>query len=172
MGRPSAVAELAAADLRRQALHEGAHAAAAYLLGRPLRTVRICAAGGHTEAGIVPSDRALTLEDVRDGIAILLAADAATCGPPSVPEDDNDEAQALGLACQVAEDHREIAAVVALGRARAKVLAMRGDFGEMTGAVAALLLDRRELPGEAVVAECERIAARRGRTVVVLAARC
>jgi hypothetical protein len=136
-------------DRERLALHEAAHIAAAYLLGRPTGGVRIGPNGGEADVGALRDASRSPLEDVVDELAILSVGRVVTRSPADPPprEGDDDDRQRL-VASRVCHSPEEIAALIEFGRARARTLASNTSFIELVERLWPLLDERGELSAQ------------------------
>jgi hypothetical protein len=159
-GAPTREQRPANADRRWIAEHESAHATAAFLLGRRIASVSILPnddSGGR--AVIETLKKPQTVDEGVIDIAIVLAGDVLAghrglglewAESGGVLED---ESRAFDIASRIAGvDALEWRAIVELGRARAAVLAERDDFKAGMAALAPVLLQREEIPGDEVEA--------------------
>jgi hypothetical protein len=136
------------------ALHEGAHAAAARLLGRPVGAIAIGPNGGGAEVGTLKPDAEPSLEQVVDELTILAIGRVLSRGLPlPLPRAGDDADLARRVASRISDSPDEISALVQLGAARARAMAERPEFIAATEALSRALIVRGELSAQAVEAQ-------------------
>jgi hypothetical protein len=145
-------------DRSRLALHEASHAAASRLLGRRIAGVSINGNGGATEADLVRGDASPSeagFLEALDDLTVLLVANVVMqrIEPRNgfiSHEPGSDEERAQRAAQRIAGSPGEIAALVELGRERARTMVERADFAELVAVLWPLIYRHGGLSAEEV----------------------